>query len=436
MSPRSIKLGLLSLTVGAFAAPFRPTGTGMDYPDGNNTFCDLAAATGTAGHAHHRACMHFRHHNGTDVAPVATDYTTVTEIITVDVTPVPAAAATGSAAQSEEALSIASTSSSTPSSIPASTPSSTPLSTPIESTVTESNAAATAAATAPQNVASVPASYSTSVTTSVPPAPATTSSTAVAPVTTSAAAPASSVSAASSSSSGSKKGIAFTDASFIQAFSGADMSFAYNWASSHQGTIPSNIEYVPLLWGNTQSFTSTWQTNAQNAINSGSTHLMCFNEPDLDTQSNIDPQTAATDYKQYMSGMFGGKDIKLGAPAVTNGGGTMGLTWLQNFLDACTDCQIDFVPIHWYDSATNIQYFQQHLEQAYNISGKPVWLTEYGASGSDSQIETFLQTVNPWMDQQPWIERYSYFLAGTGSGYLCSSDTELSDIGQAYVQSS
>lgn len=214
------------------------------------------------------------------------------------------------------------------------------------------------------------------------------------------------------------------------------MSFAYNWASSHSGTISSNIEYVPLLWGNTESFTSTWQANAQSAIDAGSTHLMCFNEPDLDTQSNIDPNTAASDYKQYMDGPFGGKGIKLGAPAVTNGGGSMGLTWLQNFLDACTDCQIDFVPIHWYDSATNIAYFQQHLEQAYNISGKPVWLTEYGASGSDSQIETFLQTVNPWMDQQDWIERYSYFMAGTGTGLLCSSDTTLSDIGMSYVQSS
>jgi hypothetical protein len=214
------------------------------------------------------------------------------------------------------------------------------------------------------------------------------------------------------------------------------MAFAYNWASSHTGTIPSDIEYVPLLWGNTESFTSTWQTNAQNAISAGSTHLMCFNEPDLDTQANIDPNTAASDYTQYMDDLFGGKGIKLGAPAVTNGGGTMGLAWLQDFLDACTGCQIDFVPIHWYDSATNIAYFQQHLEQAYNISGKPIWLTEYGASGSDSQIQTFLETVNPWMDQQDWIERYSYFFAGTGGQYLCSSDTTLSDIGTAYVQSS
>jgi Glycosyl hydrolase catalytic core len=104
------------------------------------------------------------------------------------------------------------------------------------------------------------------------------------------------------------------------------------------------------------------------------TQFLRFNEPDLSTQSNISPTDAAAGYKTWMQ-PFAGK-ARLGAPAVTNGGSPMGLTWLENFLNACSGCTIDFVPIHWYDSATNIDYFKSYVQQAHSTSGKPIWITE------------------------------------------------------------
>ena len=67
----------------------------------------------------------------------------------------------------------------------------------------------------------------------------------------------------------------------------------------------------------------------------------------------------------------------LGAPAVSNGAG--GLPWLRDFLSACASlgCRIDFVPVHWYDSATNIAYFQNYLNEAHDAAGgRQIWLTE------------------------------------------------------------
>lgn len=72
---------------------------------------------------------------------------------------------------------------------------------------------------------------------------------------------------------------------------------------------------------------------------------MSFNEPDDSSQSDLTPEAAAAAYKTYMQ-PYAGK-AKLGAPAVTNGGGSMGLDWLAAFLDACDGCTIDFVAIHW-----------------------------------------------------------------------------------------
>lgn len=47
-------------------------------------------------------------------------------------------------------------------------------------------------------------------------------------------------------------------------------------------------------------------------------------------------------YQTYMIPLAG--TVRLGAPAVTNSGGSIGLTNLQNFISQCTGCLIDFVP--------------------------------------------------------------------------------------------
>jgi len=105
---------------------------------------------------------------------------------------------------------------------------------------------------------------------------------------------------------------------------------------------------------------------------------MAFNEPDgcqSGVQSCLSPQDAANAYMQYM--MPFANRASLGAPAVSNGAG--GLPWLRDFLSACASlgCRIDFVPVHWYDSATNIAYFQNYLNEAHDAAGgRQIWLTE------------------------------------------------------------
>jgi hypothetical protein len=110
--------------------------------------------------------------------------------------------------------------------------------------------------------------------------------------------------------------------------------------------------------------------------------------------------------------------LYIGAPAVTNGvkdpatGAPMGIPYLKAFLQGCKGCKIDFVVAHWYDSAENVEYFKKHLQDVHKASGgKPVWLTEFGASGD---AEGFLRKVMPWMDKQSWLKRYAYQWAAPG----------------------
>jgi hypothetical protein len=185
-----------------------------------------------------------------------------------------------------------------------------------------------------------------------------------------------------------------------------------------------------MLWGSGSDFTSSWSANAKSAIASGSKHIVAFNEPDLSSQSNMSPGDAAAAYKTYMM-PFAGSGVKIGSPSVTNGGAPMGLTWLSDFLTACTDCQVDFVTCHWYDSYTNIAYFKSHLQDAHTQTGLPVWLTEFGTvDGDDDQISGFLSEVMAWMDEQDWIGRYSYFMASDGK---LNSGSGLSTYGETFA---
>ena len=212
------------------------------------------------------------------------------------------------------------------------------------------------------------------------------------------------------------------------------MAWAYNWASSPGGTIGSGLDYVPMLWG--AKSVGTWQNDATKAVAAGAKYLLSFNEPDLAAQANMSPSDAAAAHIKNMNPFSG--QAKIGSPAVTNGGGNsppMGTVWLQQFFDACAGkCKVDFVTFHWYESATNTQYFKNHAQDIINVATKngvnKVWLTEFGASGSDTQVASFLGDVLPWLDGKLEVERYAYFMCNNG---ILLSGGQPSTIGKAYA---
>ncbi|OQO04070.1 hypothetical protein B0A48_10713 [Cryoendolithus antarcticus] len=298
---------------------------------------------------------------------------------------------------------------------------------PAETTTTFSSEALPVESSAPAYSApySAPASSS-----SVYVAPTTTSSIEAAPVTTStsSSAAATSSSAPSHGSSG-KRGVAYEDASLTECFlNKPEVSWGYNWVSKPNG-LNSGFKYIPTLHNAESMWTDSWSTDAKAAISSGSTHLFAFNEPDMSSQANLTPEQAAAAYKTHMQPFAG--QAKLCAPSVTNGGGAMGLDWLVAFMAACDGCTIDCVNVHWYDSAQHTEYFKSHVQNATDISGgKPVFVTEFGASGSDADVGTFLGDVMPWMDSQSWLEGYSYFMVKEG---MLVSGGEPSSYGSVYA---
>ncbi|PSR76383.1 hypothetical protein PHLCEN_2v8479 [Hermanssonia centrifuga] len=223
-----------------------------------------------------------------------------------------------------------------------------------------------------------------------------------------------------------KRGISYNQAQLTENFSGSKVSWAYNWASAPGGELPKDLEFVPMLWGGGDN--SNWVNDATAAIASGSTHLLGMNEPDLGAQSNLSPAAAAALWKQFME-PFAGK-AKLCSPAITNGAAPMGEAWLDDFLSACDGCTIDCIAFHIYDSATNVAYFKNYITDMGTKYGKPTWMTEFGASGSTQDQQTFLNEMLPFLDNLTTVERYAYFMAG--QDILVDNSGNLLPLGQTY----
>jgi hypothetical protein len=129
-----------------------------------------------------------------------------------------------------------------------------------------------------------------------------------------------------------------------------------------------------------------------------------------------------------------GSRMKLGSPSVTNAGGEAGLKFLSTFLAKCNDCQIDFINIHWYDGAHQIEYFKKHVQEAIKIgAGRPVWITEFAlTTGSVGDKKEFLRKALPWLDGLREVERYAYHMAAVGI-LVNGEGTGLSELGNTYT---
>ncbi|CAI7665977.1 unnamed protein product [Penicillium discolor] len=237
-------------------------------------------------------------------------------------------------------------------------------------------------------------------------------------------------------SSSGKRGAAYNDVTTVSALtSGGTISWAYNWAGSLSGSLPSNIEFVPMLWG--PKMFGGWVTAIETALSSGSTYILGFNEPDMASQANMSPTDAASYYQTYITPWSG--QAKLISPAVTSSTETgVGLDWFESFIGSCSSCGISGLAVHWYgDTADDFKTFVTNaVATASKHSLSEVWITEFALTadinGSTDTATTaaFLDEVLPWLDAQTGVARYSYFMCA--ENYLLSGSS-LNQAGEAYV---
>ncbi|KAJ8605781.1 hypothetical protein MRB53_041338 [Persea americana] len=227
-----------------------------------------------------------------------TEYTTTlysqTTVYVTQGQSITAAADSSSAASSSIASSsVASSSIATSSVASSSTAESAPLRRllrPLRSAWTPSSSSSSSIYVAPPTTSAAPATSEA--------APASSSA------SSASSAPAASSSAASSGSG--KRGLAYNVASYTTDFIGApQISWAYNWGSESQG-LSSDIDYIPMLWCPTSTYTDTWSEVANTAISNGATTL--FASMNLTSRANVKYRLQT---REWLDDVHGGEWTKI-----------------------------------------------------------------------------------------------------------------------------
>jgi hypothetical protein len=260
-----------------------------------------------------------------------------------------------------------------------------------------------------------------------------------------------------------KRGVLYGKGISLLSFNkpGSQITWTYNWNSNtHENQNasfpfehPREFEYVPMLHSLDPDRTGRWIAEAEAVLATGGKHLLYVNEPDQLDGGGTDthPQEVADGYMAHMM-PFKGR-AQLGAPAVTNGGagegtfGNKGIAYLEDFLNRCHDCEFDFLPYHYYGSAEGLKIHTRAVRDMAmkypqikkNGNGQPdLWLTEFAPFNDPQRIDPdaimgFLEEVMPWLDEQEYVERYSYWWAWPGSLLSLGTVDELNLAGKVYA---
>ncbi|KAH7929787.1 hypothetical protein BV22DRAFT_1001982 [Leucogyrophana mollusca] len=237
----------------------------------------------------------------------------------------------------------------------------------------------------------------------------------------------------SSAASNAKRGLAFADSADptdIAVAENTQVSWVYDWGTTAPSYLAdSGITYIPMQWG--ASGVETFAATVQAA---GAKTILGFNEPDLSSQSNIEPSTAASLWTQYIQPLAA-DGVRLGAPAVTNG--PTGTPWLSQFIGNCTECTFDFIPLHWYGEG--VGNFYNYIWSFHGEFGSwPLWVTEFASTSTNvSEVQDFCNQSIIYMDSLDWIEGYSWFAfyrQSSGSYYnLLDANGNLNALGEIYL---
>ena len=224
-----------------------------------------------------------------------------------------------------------------------------------------------------------------------------------------------------SSSGGVKaRGLLYGSLSAAESFDTSNIGWGWDWDSSPSpasgkatGSL-SGIQFVPMLLSTEGVHTSLWEGNS-----AGAEWVMGFNEPDQcgGGGSCMSVSDVVSGWGTYFSGLSASKC----SPATTNDLTTenKGLSYMTQFLEACTGCKFDALAFHYYGSGsdtsalTNTIQAYQKLQKQYGIA--ELWIPEMAPTDQPSadEVNAMLAILD---NPANGVTRYAFNGLNTGSG--------------------
>jgi len=201
---------------------------------------------------------------------------------------------------------------------------------------------------------------------------------------------------------------------------GNHISWFYNWGPTIGNDLNEianqyKVDYFPMAWNG--AFDAT-KIQAYKIANPDCQYILAFNEPNITDQANMTPTQAATEWPKIKA-LATELNLKIVSPAMNYG--TMKnysdpIVWLDEFFSLIPLDDIDAIAIHCYMG--NTSSLKAYVER-FKKYGKPIWMTEFCAWESFIVNATaqmnFMSEAIQYMEQEPMITRYAWFIPRTSS---------------------
>ncbi|HVY31541.1 MAG TPA: glycosyl hydrolase [Polyangiaceae bacterium] len=235
-----------------------------------------------------------------------------------------------------------------------------------------------------------------------------------------------------------KRGIAWPGQSLTNAEVSSQLTWWYTWGLGIK-SVGAGLEFVPMISGGGHN-----ATNDNKVIRSDAKYLLGYNEPNFFAQANLSAAQAAADWPT-VEAVAKAHNLKIVSPAVNYCGDDKNKTgpchdtnpahYLQTFFDACANCQVDYIAVHWYncDGASLKSYLDMFKQ-----FNRPIWLTEFAcAYGGDTSVagqEKYMREAIPILEGRADVFRYSWFSADAiPNAKLLNDDSSPTDLGKIYL---
>ena len=217
------------------------------------------------------------------------------------------------------------------------------------------------------------------------------------------------------------------------------LGWYYNWRPVPKIAPVPEVEFVPMFW----SAMDVTPENLALVKESPATHVLGFNEPDMEGQASMTPEECLALWPQLMQ-----LPQRLGSPAPANS------NWLEQFMPEAKrrGLRVDFVCVHRYPDISDpnaVQEIETMLDDVHQKYGLPVWLTECGAADVSAwhQVQRskptaemahcFLEKLLAMLERFPFLERYAWFADRIDAEYSLGTlfekqSSRLTSLGEVY----
>ncbi|KAE8215791.1 hypothetical protein CF327_g972 [Tilletia walkeri] len=208
---------------------------------------------------------------------------------------------------------------------------------------------------------------------------------------------------------GVKRGICWgMDDRYANQLEGSKLSWYHHWQDGPvSGLNAQGAEYVPMFWGARHS--GLWNQRKASFGNRLPKHIIAQNEPDVKSQANVDPYTAAADWAREL-GPYQKKGVKITTPQIVYDVNWMGTFYNELKKKGYTP---DIVALHWYGGSNQIDSFKAYIQKVHSrFPNQPIWITEMGVTrtgaGSQSEVLQFQREVMSFVNSVGYVKRVAW----------------------------